>query len=322
MATSIVSVSAGEITDGQAAAMADADRLIASFLSGRNVNTADAYRRDFDCFLSFLEQAHGHMTQAQGAIYLLGKNNGHANATAADYKAYLIEAGLSPATINRRLSTLKSLSKTARLFGLINYRLELPGVESKSYRDTRGCGADGYRNMLGAIDTATPKGKRDAAILHLLFDCGLRRGEVAKLTMADIEADTNRVWILGKRRTQKEAITLPAPTAQALTAWIEARGDQPGAVFISMAHNATGQATGLSGTSVYRIVRDIGRRVNIETRPHGLRHAAITAALDLTSGDLRKCARFSRHKDIRVLNIYDDNSADMAGEVAAMVAMA
>jgi integrase/recombinase XerC len=42
--------------------------------------------------------------------------------------------------------------------------------------------------------------------------------------------------------------------------------------------------------------------------------------LDATGGDFRKVAKFSRHKDIKVLFFYDDNRQDLGGDVAAMVA--
>ena len=65
----------------------------------------------------------------------------------------------------------------------------------------------------------------------------------------------------------------------------------------------------------------LGAAVGLSVRPHGLRHAAITAALDLT-GDLRAVQRFSRHRDVRVLTRYDDNRADLGGVVARTVASA
>jgi len=54
-------------------------------------------------------------------------------------------------------------------------------------------------------------------------------------------------------------------------------------------------------------------------RAHGLRHAAITTALDWT-GDLRAVQPFSRHQDVRVLTVYDDNRADLGEQVAQRVA--
>ena len=55
-------------------------------------------------------------------------------------------------------------------------------------------------------------------------------------------------------------------------------------------------------------------------RPHGLRHASITAALDITGGDVRAVQRFSRHRNLTTLTVYDDNRLDLGGKVARLVA--
>ena len=65
---------------------------------------------------------------------------------------------------------------------------------------------------------------------------------------------------------------------------------------------------------------ELGLKAGLTVRPHGLRHLAITSALDLTHGDVRAVQKFSRHKDMRVLNLYDDNRQDLAGDVARLVA--
>ena len=52
-----------------------------------------------------------------------------------------------------------------------------------------------------------------------------------------------------------------------------------------------------------------------------LRHAAITEALDKTNGDVRAVQRFSRHCDVRTLQVYDDARIDLAGRVAREVAL-
>lgn len=94
-------------------------------------------------------------------------------------------------------------------------------------------------------------------------------------------------------------------------------GEDPGPLFPSLDRAKRGGR--LSSTSVYRMVRALGAAVGLAVRPHGLRHTAITAALDLT-GDLRAVQRFSRHRDVRVLTRYDDNRADLGGDVARRVA--
>jgi site-specific recombinase XerD len=76
----------------------------------------------------------------------------------------------------------------------------------------------------------------------------------------------------------------------------------------------------LSGMGLYLVVRRIGERAGLRVRPHGLRHAAITRALDLTGGDIRSVQKFSRHKDVRLLQRYDDNREDLGGAVARRLA--
>jgi integrase/recombinase XerC len=82
-----------------------------------------------------------------------------------------------------------------------------------------------------------------------------------------------------------------------------------------------GKSERLTGRSVARIVAEVSGAAGIGlVRPHGLRHAAITHALDVTGGDVRRVQKFSRHRDLRTLTVYDDNRQDIAGQVAALVA--
>ena len=113
----------------------------------------------------------------------------------------------------------------------------------------------------------------------------------------------------------------PVPTRMALVAWIAVRGEVAGdaPLFIALDHVAHG--TRLTGRSVARIVDGLGVAAGLgRVRPHGLRHAAITHALDSTNGDVRRVAKFSRHKKLETLTVYDDARQDHAGDVAALVA--
>ena len=76
----------------------------------------------------------------------------------------------------------------------------------------------------------------------------------------------------------------------------------------------------LTDGAVYRVVRRLGERAGLRARPHGLRHAAITEALDRTGGDVRRVAQFSRHRSIQTVLRYDDARRDAAGDVARLVA--
>ena len=63
----------------------------------------------------------------------------------------------------------------------------------------------------------------------------------------------------------------------------------------------------------------MGEKLGTAIRPHGLRHAAITAALDETNGNVRQARDFSGHASIEVLMKYDDNRKDVAGDIAGKI---
>lgn len=296
----------------------DGDRLVAAFLAGRNERTLAAYRRDLEDFRSYV----GAATTDDAARRLLSGSHGEANAAALAYRSSLVERGLQAATINRRLAALRSLVKLANTLGLVPWTLAVENIRSTSYRDTRGPGREGFRALLALAHGQggdNGRARRDVALLRLLHDVGLRRGEAVRLDMTDVDLNESRLMVLGKARSQKEPITLPEPTKEALAAWLKVRGKQPGPLFTNFDHAHKGDGR-LTGSAVYAIVTKLGKEAGFAIRPHGLRHLAITSALDAMKGDVRAVQKFSRHKDLRVLNVYDDNRRDLAGEVAALVA--
>lgn len=293
-------------------------RLVAAFLSGRNPQTLDAYRRDLDDLRAFLRVP----TTNDAARVLLAQGPGTANEIALSYRTDLLRRKLAPATINRRLAALRSLVKLARLFGVVTWGLDVESVKAERYRDTKGPGRGGVVRLFGALEgQTTRKAVRDVAVLRLLYDLALRRGEVVGLDVADVDLEAGTVAVIGKGRTERVKLTLPEPTKTALSHWITLRGTGSGPLFPSFDRAAKGSR--LTGRSVARLVKEHGTRAGLGlVRPHGLRHAAITEALSLTRGDVRAVQRFSRHRDLRVLTVYDDNREDLGGAVARLVAAA
>ena len=168
----------------------------------------------------------------------------------------------------------------------------------------------------------TPKGKRDLALVRLMHDLGLRRGEVVTLDLADVELEAGTVAIVGKGKSERVPVTLNKPAAAALADWIAARGGWAGALFVRLDRAAGGGRPGrLDAGNVARIAKELGRRAGVArgTNPHGLRHQGITRALDLAGGDVRKVRRFSRHAKLETLLRYDDNRRDEAGAIARLL---
>lgn len=309
----IVVTGRGELERDSAARVSE---LYESFLSRRSADTRRAYEADLADFTRTLG-----LEDTRAAVKeLIAHGPGKANSIALQYKGNLVAAGRSPATVNRRLSALRSVVALAKTLGLVAWTLEVPNEKAQTYRDTRGPGRGGVRALLDAIQGDGPKALRDRAIVRLLYDLALRRGEVASLRLEDLDLPGRRVWVKGKGRSgERVALTLPGRTAEALASWAAARGSEPGLLFGNF--DRAGKGTGLTGRALWYLISALGRRAGVETHPHGLRHAAITEALDRTK-DPRAVQRFSRHADLATVLRYDDNREDLAGKVAEAVSAA
>ncbi len=294
------------------------DDLVAAFLAGRSPNTLAAYRRDLADFATFANVPN--IDAAAGA--LLGGGHGAANHAALRYRACLVEAGLAPATVNRRLTALRSLITLARTLGMVGWTIDIPGVKAQRYCDTKGPGVGGFRALVRAARSQAPiKAARDVAILALLFGLALRRSEVVSLDLDHWSAAQGTLAVLGKGRTQRENMTVPTPVRAALEEWMAVRGSESGPIFLSLDRARQGDGR-LTAGGLYYLVQMLGSEVGLNVRPHGLRHAAITHALDLTGGDVRSVQRFSRHASVQTVLAYDDARTDRGGQIAAQVAAA
>lgn len=299
------------------------ERLIDSFLAGRKPTTVAAYRRDLEDFRAFVARQPGAAVYAASidrvVQELFGLAAGQANALALGYRADLLTRGLSPATVNRRLAALRSLVQLGRTLGLVGWSLEVENVGSAAYRDTRGPGHDGVMAIIGkAEDRGDAIGVRDTAIVRLLHDTALRRGEVVSLDHAHYDAEAATLAILGKARREREMVTLPDATRAALDAWVGVRGAWDGPLFVRL-DNAGAFEGRLSGEAVRLIVRRLGVGAGVPARPHGLRHSAITEALARTNGNVSAVQGFARHRDPRVTIRYNDNRDDEAGRIASLI---
>jgi integrase/recombinase XerC len=292
---------------GQLAAAQLSIDLCEAVLSGRKATTLRAYKGDLRDFAAFL----GYQIASKALDAFVSFSGPYANAAALAYRAHLLDRKLSPATISRRLAALRTAVKVARMLGRVAWDLEVESPRSETYRDTSGPGRDGWKAVLAIAKerAVTPRGVRDLAVLRLLHDLALRRGEVVGLDLVDLDLRRSIVQVKGKGKSSKAPISLPKPTAEALRAWVVLRGDSPGSLF------------GISGEWIRQLVRGLGRAAQLDRplRPHGLRHQGITQALDATGGDVRAVRRFSRHAKLETLVVYDDNRADLAGDVARLV---
>jgi len=161
------------------------------------------------------------------------------------------------------------------------------------------------------------------AILRLLYDLALRTGEVVSLDLADVELARKLIRVKGKGKTDKQQLSLPEPTITVLQAWLDIRGTDAGPLFHNFDRAVKGQR--LTGVSIYRVVRGLGERNGLKTRPHGIRHTAITEACKVAAENgigLEEVLDFSRHSrsSVAILMVYRDRERNIQGQLASCIA--
>src|SRR5689334_15981346 len=104
-------------------------RLYAAFLAGRSPHTLRAYGADLEAFAAYL----GESSPGAALSRLISLPAGGGNGLLLAYRAHMIDAGLTPATINRRLAAIRSALKLARTLGLTLWAPEIRGLKVEAY---------------------------------------------------------------------------------------------------------------------------------------------------------------------------------------------
>jgi integrase/recombinase XerC len=312
-------------------AIASSADILTAWLSGRSPRTVTAYRFDATDFARFI----GADGPAAGVEALIAGGPGVANRLALAYRNDMMDnRRLSSATIARRLAALRSLVKLARQVGRVSWSIDIQSPRVTAYRETEGPGRTGWHKIQAKAgeptkhDSTGKAAKRNLALVRLMHDLALRRGEAIGMNLNDVffdgEDGKGKIRITGKGRRESELLSLTSRSASnALRDWIEARGTEPGPLFCRLDRAAKSQhLERISGDAVCRMVRSLSRRARLtqEARPHGLRHQAITRALDLENGNVRAVRKFSRHVSIETLMRYDDNRQDLGGDISRKLA--
>ncbi|MGO9122868.1 MAG: tyrosine-type recombinase/integrase [Desulfomonilaceae bacterium] len=295
----------------------DGEELVSVFFSGKSHRTIESYRRDLQTFCEFLEIPN--ITEAVRILF--SGNHRDANLIALAYRQHLIETKrLKPKSVNRHLASLRSLLGLGQSLGMVPWKLS---VKNQKVTELRNLAAPDPKGMQRLLKAAGRKGdgasKRNVAICLLLYTAGLRRNEVVTLTYPeDLSFSKNTISVLGKGKTEKQEIILPEKTIEALKDWLKVRGDGHGPLFKNLDRAGKGDGR-LTGRSVHRIIRCLGRRIGLEDlHPHALRRGAITSLLNKAKGiyDVEECLDFSRHADVSTMMLYRKRNDSQVNQAA------
>lgn len=219
--------------------------------------------------------------------------------------ASLYERRLSNATVARKLASLRSLLRFLARRGVLEVN---PARQVRSPRLGRRLPSflpkDEAAGLLDQVPEESEPGRRDHALLELLYATGLRVAECCGLNRNDVDSGQGTVRVLGKG--SKERVVPVGETAlDAVEAYLRLRGDGSGPLF----RNVRGGR--LTVRSVHRIVKKRARQAGISQRvtPHTLRHTFATHMLG-EGADLRLIQELLGHSRLSTTQRYTHVSAE------------
>ena len=293
--------------------------ILKNWTAGKASRSLRIYRENIACFARFS----GHASPAEALYSLLTMGPVQANYIVQQWVGEMMSKKLAPATIANRLSIIRSFVTYAGKLGWIYWKLILPSPRVQTLRNTRGPGRKSVEKLLRSAQSQSDRTKaaRDTLLIRLMHDCGLRVGEVLSLRMRDIDLKNKRLWLAGKGSLgQRIPISIHGTIVKKLQDWVKKRPKiHQDALFVSIRQNTR---KGLSDKTVRQILKSLSKKAGIShIYPHGLRHTAITEALNKTNGNLREVVKFSRHANWNTLSIYDDTRVDYAKKIQKLIAI-
>ena len=264
---------------------------------GTNQNTVVAYRNDLHQVSVYLKRQQienwQQVTHEHIASYLLEMRDGQA------YR---------PATIARKLAALKTFFRYLQSSGIITSdpieKLDAPRIQREL---PHVLSQEQINNLFRQVDVETPAGKRDLAMLHMLYATGMRVSELISLNLSDFDAERATIVCPGRNGRSRRERVLPLSTTavESTKRYLEtarlgliARHPEEQALFL----NHHGER--LTRQGFWLIIKGYARQAGItEITPHMLRHSF--AILMLQGGmELRSVQELLGHAHISTTQVY------------------
>lgn len=290
---------------GEAANRAAARHVFADEMERLSANTRRAMADDLARFIEYLAEfdvqtgdLHDDPAAWRGVTWGIVKG----------FVKWMVENEYAVGTINRALSTIKTYAKLAFNAGIISeqdYALiqivkgygrktahNLDAARRGDGRRTRWERSKKAEHVSISDDDAralkrnhpdTPQGRRDALLMCLLLDHGLRCGEVAGLTVGAFDLKRGEMTFYRPKVNKVQTHRLTTDTRRALKAWVSG-GDCPLAsdapVLRASQKDGTLGDPGMSERAITARVRQLGKWLGIEgLSAHDCRHAWTTRAI-------------------------------------------
>ena len=295
--------------DGEDRKVSDIKNIFQDFISfikheeNLSPNTVSAYGADVDDFIKNIEQ--------QGVTTVQGISHLH-------IRSYLstMYGKLDKRSIARKTSSIRAFLKYLNAQGYISSNVLSRVIHPKTPEKLMfALSVDEMNSFLSAIDATTNIGKRNLAIIELLYGAGLRVSELASIKIADIDLDQRIMKVLGKGR--KERLTpFNEEACNTLRSYLSIRGqflndDKPtDNVFL----NKSGGELGVR--SIQRLTKFISVKAGLlrAATPHTMRHSYATHLLE-AGASIKTVKELLGHASIAATQRYTHLTVDKLSEM-------
>jgi site-specific recombinase XerD len=255
---------------------------LTGFLSG---NTKRAYARDIMDFFRIGDLSKLTMARAKSVT----------PQEVAAFRDKLLADGKKPATVQRKLSALRSVYNYLMTMGAITVNPAHPKLvrapKKPSVRKTDIITWDDAIRILNSVDRSNTIGRRDYTLLFLSLNLGTRRSELLKIQLDDMKHGPEGDYVYIKGKGEKERFIYLRPDVKTtIDEYMKDRGPDPGPLF-------PGRKKELDGSQFWRIVKNYAEKAGLkDIHPHSLRAAFITLAHQkgVPIADIQKTVGHSR----------------------------
>ncbi len=272
--------------------------------------TVSAYRRDIEQFIEFLGLEPGDFHPG--------------NVSTDDIREWIVSLSevrrLSPVSINREVSSVRSLFRWLRATGVVekNPFLKIHSLKAPKRLPVwipGGKMEEITAHLLEQCASPDPMGRRNALIVLLFYSCGIRLAELTGIDAEDIDADFRSLRVHGKG-DKTRVVPLPESTAGILKRHISEISDAKIWKYDKKPLFLTEQGEAVSRRAVYGIVRGELERMGVQGKrsPHVLRHTFATHLLD-SGADMREIQELLGHTSLAATQVYTHNSIARLKEV-------
>ncbi|PLX04691.1 MAG: integrase [Marinilabiliales bacterium] len=260
-------------------------------------HTIVAYRNDILEFRGFLEEE-----------FEINDINQASAETIRSWIVSLLDSGLSPTSINRKISTLRSYFKFQLSRNLIksNPALQVMAVK-QSERLPKYINQDDLNELLNSFSPNNFIESREKIVVELLYSSGIRLSELISLKYSSINKSLNTVKVLGKRNKER-LIPLSEKTQLAIEDYNYFKlKELPTAEDWLIVTNKGKKAY---PKMIYRIVDNALNNITKGKRsPHTLRHSFATHMLN-NGADLNTIKELLGHSSLAATQVYTHNTIE------------